>query len=51
MPSDPTGRLLVASVAVPPLGVAVPSVVDPFLKVTMFVSAAVTVAVKVTEAP
>jgi hypothetical protein len=51
MLSEPTDRLLVANVAVPPLGVAVPSVVEPFEKVTVFVSAAVTVAVNVTELP
>jgi hypothetical protein len=48
---EPTGKLLVANVAVPPFGVTVPSVVEPFEKVTVFVSAAVTVAVNVTEFP
>jgi hypothetical protein len=48
---EPTGKLPVANVAVPPLGVAVPSVVEPFEKVTVFVSADGTVTVKVTEPP
>ena len=54
---EPTERLLVVSVALPPLSVAEPSVVVPSMKVTVPVvvplpgAAAVTVAVNVTDWP
>jgi hypothetical protein len=51
---DPTDRVDVVNVATPPLSMAEPSVVVPFLKVTVPVGTPpeeVTVAVKVTPSP
>jgi len=51
---DPAGRLDVVNVATPPLSAAVPSVVAPFLNVTVPVGTPaeeLTVAVNVTDCP
>ena len=47
----PTARDVVLKVVVPLLSVAVPSVEEPSMKVTVPVAPAITVAVNVTESP
>ena len=52
--SEPAGKVVTASLALPPASVAVPSVVDPNVKVMVPVGVAyddVTVAVNVTDLP
>ena len=51
MGSLPSGRVEVATVAIPPVSVDVPIVVEPLVKVTVPVALAGSVSVKVTELP